>query len=430
MAQTEFQWIRDHSKQMDSDLRGLLIERLHILRRIPCFLQRAALFFIERFTRVPVLVELERDLVTSSQFIDAIAPTYRKPIDYFSCIHACRMNVSYQELRTLVNRTDIKRIYLDRRVSTCLDTATPVTGAPVAWDEGNQGEKATIAVIDTGIDPHPDLTNPENRIIAFKDFVKGKTKPYDDNGHGTHCAGDAAGNGFASDGIYTGPAPKAPLVGVKVLDKWGSGRMSNVIAAIEWCMENKERYNIRILSLSLGSRSISSYRDDPVARAAGEAWKKGLVVVVAAGNAGPESGTIATPGIHPAIITVGATDHKGTLDRSDDTIASFSSRGPTRDQIMKPDLVAPGTGITSLRVRRSYIDKLSPHNRVNQHYTTMSGTSMATPMVAGIAALILTKHPDWTPDQVKERLVQSAESLNLPAHEQGAGQVQVLAEWF
>ncbi|MDR6225248.1 S8 family peptidase [Desmospora profundinema] len=430
MSQAEFQWIRDHGKRMDSDLREFLIQRLHTLRWIPCFLQRAVLVFIERFTRVPVLVELEPDLVFSSQVMESILSKDEKRVDYFSSIHTCRLDVSYYELRSLVKRSEIKRIMLDRRVTTCLNTATPVTGAPLAWKGKNRGSKATIAVIDTGIHPHPDLTTPENRIVAFKDFVKGKTDPYDDNGHGTHCTGDAAGNGASSEGKYVGPAPEAPLVGVKVLDKWGSGRLSQVIAGIEWCVANKEKYNIRVLSLSLGSRTSSSYKNDPMAQAAAEAWKKGLVVVAAAGNDGPESGTISTPGIHPSIITVGATDDKGTLDRSDDEVASFSSRGPAPDQVTKPDLVAPGTGVTSLRVKRSFIDKQSPATRVDQHYSTLSGTSMATPIVAGIAALLLTENPDWTPDQVKEQLVRSAESLDLPPDEQGAGQVQVLREWF
>ncbi|PTM59700.1 S8 family peptidase [Desmospora activa] len=430
MFQANYQWIRNHGQRMDSDLRKVLIKRLHLLRWIPCFLHRFVLFFLQRFTRVPVLIQLEPELVFSSQAMQGIVSKSKKRMDYYPTIHTCHTKLSLHELRSIMERAEVKRVILDRQVTTCLDIATAVTRAPLAWEANNRGEKATIAVLDTGIHPHADLTKPENRIIAFKDFVKGKTNPYDDNGHGTHCAGDAAGNGFASEGTYVGPAPAAPLIGVKVLDKWGSGKLSNVIAGIEWCIANREKYNIRVLSLSLGSRSTSPHQNDPVAQAAAQAWKKGLVVVAAAGNDGPESGTISSPGIHPSIITVGATDDMGTLDRSDDEIASFSSRGPTASHVTKPDLVAPGTGITSLRVKRSYIDKLSPDTRVSQDYSTLSGTSMATPIVAGIAAVLLTEQPDWTPDQVKETLVQSAESLNSPPNDQGAGQVQVLQKWF
>src|SRR5690606_13484017 len=207
---------------------------------------------------------------------------------------------------------------------------------------------------------------------AFKDFVKGKTSPYDDNGHGTHCAGDAAGNGYASDGKYKGPAPGAKLIGVKVLDKAGSGQLSDVISGIEWCIQNREKYNIRVLSLSLGSRTNSSYKDDPVAQAVEKAWDHGITVVAAAGNDGPDPGTISSPGIHPRIITVGASNDKGTPTIRDDEAASFSSRGPTPDGVTKPDLLAPGTDIVSLRVPRSYIDKMSPDSRINRHYTTLS----------------------------------------------------------
>lgn len=430
MFQADFQWIRHHGQRMDSDLRGVLIKRLHFLRWMPCFLHRIVWFFVQRFSRVPVLVQLQPDLVFSNQIMEGVISRSQKRVDYFSTIHTCRIKLSPHELRSIMESLEVKRVILDRQVTTCLEIATAVTRAPIAWKANNRGEKATIAIIDTGIHPHPDLTEPNNRIIAFKDFIKGKNAPYDDNGHGTHCAGDAAGNGFASQGKYVGPAPAAPLVGVKVLNKWGSGKLSNVIAGIEWCIANKEKYHIRVLSLSLGSRSTVPHQDDPIAQAAVEAWKQGMVVVAAAGNDGPESGTISSPGIHPHIITVGATDDKGTLDRADDEIAPFSSRGPTASQVTKPDLVAPGTGITSLRVKRSYIDKLSPDSRVSQDYTTLSGTSMATPIVAGIAALLLTEHSGWTPDQVKEALVRSAESLNLPPNDQGAGQVQVLQELF
>lgn len=133
-------------------------------------------------------------------------------------------------------------------------------------------------MLDTGIHPHDDLTTPENRIIAFHDVINGETEPYDDNGHGTHCAGDAAGNGAMSDGEYKGPAPEASIVGVKVLNSSGGDKLFNIIEGIEWCMENKEEYGIQILSLSLGSEAYESFRRDPLSLAAQEAWQAGMIV--------------------------------------------------------------------------------------------------------------------------------------------------------
>jgi serine protease AprX len=429
MSQTPYRWIREYGRRMDSSLRSSLIQRLQVLRYVPCLFHRTTLSLIHRLTRVPVLVQLDRNLQTDSLLGNTLF-AMQSPRDYFSSIHAFRMNLTLSQLEKMISFPEVKRIYLDRKVYALLNTAVPAVGAPLAWSAGNRGENATIAIIDTGIHTHPDLVNPQSRILAFKDFVKGKAKPYDDNGHGTHCAGDAAGNGHSSGGKYKGPAPEAKLVGVKVLNKIGAGNLSDVIAGIEWCITNRNKYNIRVISLSLGSRTPTSYRDDPVAQAAEQAWKQGITVIAAAGNDGPEAGTISSPGIHPCVITVGASDDKGTITISDDDAASFSSRGPTIDHINKPDILAPGTGITSLRVPGSYIDKTAPDSRVNRYYTTLSGTSMATPIVAGMAAVLLTRHPEWTPDQIKEELIKSAKSLGLPLNVQGKGIVQTSSRLF
>ncbi|PTX58275.1 serine protease AprX [Melghirimyces profundicolus] len=429
MTQTQYQWIRKHGRRMDSDLRSSVIQRLQILRYLPCILHPATVALMSRLTRVPVLVQIDRETGISSQFERTLFSLY-SPVDYFSSIHTFRMNLSLNQLHRMMTLPEVKRVFLDRKVYTLLDTASPTVNAPLGWSYENRGEGAGIAVIDTGIHPHPDLTKPELRIIAFKDFIKGKTKPYDDNGHGTHCAGDAAGNGYSSQGKYKGPAPGAKLIGVKVLGKTGSGNLSDVIAGIEWCILHRKKYNIRVISLSLGSRTQVSYRDDPVSQAVEKAWEQGITVVAAAGNDGPEAGTVASPGIHPRIITVGASDDKNSDEIRDDGAASFSSRGPTPDGITKPDILAPGVNITSLRVAYSYIDKISPDSRVDRHYTTLSGTSMSTPIVAGLAAVLLTRHPEWSPDQVKETLIRSGRDLGLPPNTQGAGLVREDDHWF
>ncbi len=346
-------------------------------------------------------------------------------------------------IQELARDEDIVRISYDAEVHTCLDTAVPAVNAPAAWKAGFTGKGIAIAVIDTGIYPHPDLTQPDNRIIAFVDFVHNRKLPYDDFGHGTHVAGIIAGNGRMSGGQYRGVAPEADLVGVKVLNSKGTGSFSTVIKGIEWVVRHKDAYGIRIINMSIGAPATESYTTDPLSQAAEAAYKAGLVVVTAAGNAYPPEGTIATPGINPNVITVGAVDDLGTVDQSDDVVAFFSSQGPTIDGLTKPDLVAPGWEITSLMADVSYFPKnqygwagkplkVAAAGDFKQaalqvapaYYFTASGTSMATPMVAGIAALLLEESPDWTPDQMKQYLMDTAVDLGFTPNQQGAGEVR------
>lgn len=301
----------------------------------------------------------------------------------------------------------IKKIWHDTKVQTLLDIAVPTVGGNIARDSGFTGKDMVVAVIDTGIYPHQDLIYPENRIVGWYDLVNERSAPYDDNGHGTHVAGIIAGNGTVSRGRYRGMAPEAKLVGIKVLDRDGSGNTSDVIAAIEWCINNREEYNIRAINLSLGSTAQDSYQADPLCRAVSAAWRSGIVVCVAAGNDGPDSVTINTPGINPASITVGNLDDRGTVDLDDDQLSSSSSRGPTIDNLSKPDILAPGTAINSLRVPRGY--------------RAFSGTSMATAVATGAALQVLQKNPKFKPDEVKRILVKHTRGLDLDSNQQGAG---------
>ncbi len=286
-----------------------------------------------------------------------------------------------------------------------LDTAGPSLGVDKLWAKGITGKNVVVAVIDTGIAQHPDV---KDRIIGFQDMVNGKTEAYDDQGHGTHCAGIVAGDGTASQGKYKGVAPEAKLIGVKVLDSRGSGSFSNVIKGIQWAVDNAKEKGINIISMSLGGRASKSYKDDPVAQAVEAAVKAGITPIIAAGNEGPSAGTIGTPAIAEHVITVGALDDKGTLDRSDDGIANFSSRGPSKfDKLDKPDILAPGVNITSL-------------SNTGDGYRSMSGTSMATPFMAGVAALMVQAKPDITPEQLKQLSIKTADKLT-PAAPQPIG---------
>ena len=301
----------------------------------------------------------------------------------------------------------VRRIWHYAKIRTMLNVAVPAVGSNQVHRLGFTGKNVAVAVIDTGIAAHPDLVYPENRIAAWYDIVNERTVPYDDNGHGTHVSGIIAGNGRASCGKYAGMAPEAKLIGIKALDRDGSGNTSDIISGIEWCIENQKTYNIKAINLSIGAPATESYRADPLCRAVSAAWNKGIVVCVAAGNDGPEPGTINTPAINPNAISVGNLDDKGTIDVSDDVINDSSSRGPTVDRITKPDLLAPGTNIMSLRPGWSY--------------RRLSGTSMATPMVTGAVAQMLQKWPDLKPAQVKSKLRKNARDFGLQPVFQGSG---------
>lgn len=302
---------------------------------------------------------------------------------------------------------NVKRVWNDSKVKPCLNVAVPAIHADLAHQSGWTGRGVTVAVIDTGIDQHADLTTPTNRIVGWKDFVNDKLTPYDDNGHGTHVAGIIAGNGAQSGLKYTGVAPEARLVGVKVLDKDGGGSVSQVISGVDWVVRNRHRFRVNIINLSLGGATEKGYMDDPMSHVVEEAWKRGLVVCAAAGNNGPDFVTINTPGIAPSVITVGNMDDRNTASRHDDQLDDSSSRGPTLDQLEKPDILAPGTNIVSLKSGGGYVSH--------------TGTSMATPMVSGAVALMLQQNPRLKPFEVKSILLKNAEDRGYQADLQGKG---------
>jgi Ice-binding-like/Subtilase family len=272
------------------------------------------------------------------------------------------------------------------------------------WSQ-SKGAGVTVAVLDSGVAPDMDLGN---RILASVSFAGTAAQP-DPGGHGTHIAGIVAGSGLRSAGQYVGMAPAANIVDVRVLDANGNGRLSSVIRGIEWVLAHRAQYNIRVINLSLGAPPAPTYRADLLSGAVEMAWKRGIVVVVASGNDGPAGGTVQSPGIDPYAITVGATDDQGTLSLSDDQLAWFSSWGTPTGGQPKPDLVAPGRRLVSIRVPGSTLDGLFADHRVTatngSSYFRLTGTSQATGVVSGAAALMLARQPTLTPDQVKKILV-------------------------
>ncbi|SDW79438.1 serine protease AprX [Marininema mesophilum] len=327
----------------------------------------------------------------------------------FDFLHGAYGCLSPEKIRSLIDHDGVDKVYYDHKVHALLDVATKSIGAiEVQAKSDLTGKGVTIAIIDTGIHPHGDLMKPTSRIKAFVDMVNRRKEPYDDQGHGTHCAGDAAGNGQLSEGLYVGPAPEADLIGIKVLDAEGSGQLSTIIRGVEWCIKNKKKYGIDVISLSLGGPAFESYVDDLMCQAVEKAWHHGIVVCAAAGNEGPFPLSINTPGIDPLILTVGSADDKNTPKLKDDVKASYSSRGPTLDFLVKPDIYAPGTNIISLLAPGSPLEKQMPENLVGEHYISLSGTSMATPLTAGVVALLLEANPHLSPNDVKAILMDTA----------------------
>ncbi len=323
----------------------------------------------------------------------------------------------------------VRHIVLDKTVKPlgtpgALSLYAQIVRAPEVWAQGFNGQGVGIAILDSGIAPVDDLALPASRIVASVDFASTTATP-DPGGHGTHVAGIAAGNGADSAQARMGIAPSANLVSVRVIDSNGIATLSSVIRGIQWVVQNRKTYNIRVMNLSLGAPSSLSYRMDPLAAAAEMAWFSGIVVTAAAGNAGPAVGTVVTPGIDPYLITVGALDDAETLTTSDDAIAFFSSHGPTLDGFSKPDLVAPGRKTVSLRVPGSYLDLLLPDRITDINYFRLSGTSMSAPVVAGTAALMFQKHPGMKSNHVKNLLLRTAHPLasTLDVNSAGAGLV-------
>jgi subtilisin family serine protease len=319
-------------------------------------------------------------------------------------------------------------------------------GVSEVWESRNVGQGITVAVLDTGIDPRfPELRRTfwtrGDRFLAYYDAINEELyersrmmrSPRDGNGHGTHVAGIIANGSFEwQDREFRGVAPGANLVSVRVLNEEGAGTYADVLKGLNWVVQNKDTYNIRVLNISMYAVPVAPYWADPYNLAVMAAWEAGITVIASAGNTGPAPMSIGVPGNTPYVVTVGAfTDHRTPEDFSDDYIPEFSAAGPTLDAFTKPDVIAPGAHVVSLMRPNTYLREMYPERRINGRYFEMSGSSMSTAVVSGIAALILQEHPDLSPDEVKYRLVQAArpqmnEAMDTAAYsiwQQGAGRV-------
>ena len=351
-------------------------------------------------------------------------------------INAVVAEIPVRSLAGIASLPGVQRVSLDRRIEGALEKTGAAIGARwVTENLGVDGAGVGVAIIDSGVTrTHDDLNG--NRVVQFVDFVDYQTQPHDGYGHGTHVAGIIAGSGFDSDGARRGIAPGAHLIVLKALDEHGDGFISSAIAAIDYAIEQRAAYNIRVINLSMAGGVYESYRSDPLTLATRRAVDAGIVVITAAGNLGRSAkgrqqfSGITSPGNAPWVLTIGAASHNGTVDRRDDTVAPFSSMGPSAiDQVQKPDLVAPGVGIESLADPGSTLFAAKPEARVwgtvptaTQPYLSLSGTSMAAPVAAATVALMLQANPALTPGGVKAILRASAEPHNgFEAAAQGAG---------
>ncbi|WP_199443910.1 S8 family peptidase [Umezawaea beigongshangensis] len=320
---------------------------------------------------------------------------------------AVTTNRSTSAWEALTSGSTLEKVWLDGKRTTSLDRSVPQIGAPAAWEAGHTGEGVRVAVLDTGVDEtHPDLVGQE---VAAENFT-GTGTGADGHGHGTHVASTVAGTGAHNGGKYRGVASGADLIDGKVLTDGGSGQESWIIAGMEWAVAQ----GADVVNMSLGGGDSPGV--DPMEAAVNRLSESGVLFVVAAGNSGaPE--TIGSPGSADAALTVGAVDR-------DDSLAPFSSRGPrTGDGAVKPDITAPGVEIAAARSSTGVIG-----TPVEDGYVALSGTSMATPHVAGAAAILAQQHPDWPGSRIKAALMASAKpNPDLNVHQQGAGRVDVAA---
>jgi serine protease AprX len=377
----------------------------------------------------------------TSRVIVTLVPGAVVPPQFKSFVRGDKLDIINGHVLELPNRVlaalaahpAVFRVHEDRDTFTHnYRTGITVGAQTVINTLGVTGRGIGVAVIDSGITTyHDDLTvragttlypYGNQRVAKFVDFVNGRALPYDDNGHGSHVAGTILGNGADSYGQKSGIAPDASLVALKVLDQNGQGKISNIIAALNWVALNATTYKIRVVNLSVGATIKESYRTDPLTLATKALTDRGIVVVAAAGNLGKNAaghaqyGGITAPGNAPWVLTVGASSTQGTLTRADDVMATYSSRGPTfLDWSAKPDLVAPGTGTVSLAVPGStfYTTKapyLVPGTHGGLAYLALSGTSMAAPVVSGTVALMLQANPTLTPNLVKGILQYTAQT--------------------
>jgi serine protease AprX len=393
--------------------------------------------------RVSVIVQMMPSEVNLEAQVERLGGTIAQR---FTIINAFSAELSASAIQELAANPAVRWISPNAAMQTsvcadCVDTSKLANNyirairADQVWNKAPyiQGQGIGVAVLDSGVNYQDDLYSVmgQNRVVASVNFQPGyNASTFDGYGHGSHVAGVVGGNGRRLNGKYIGVAPKSNIINVKVCDDLKNGLCTaeSVVKGLQWVLENKATYNIRVVNISLNSSVAESYHVSPIDAAVEVLWFNGIVVVASAGNQGQSN--LYAPANDPFAIVVGAVDDVGTAGLGDDKLASFSSYGSTSDGFARPDLVAPGKNVVSL-MGNSGMGLAADHasNIQDGTYFRMSGTSVAAPMVSGAVALLLQDEPTLTPDQVKYRLMATA-NKNWPGYNQsqsGAGYLDVYA---
>lgn len=347
---------------------------------------------------VPVIVKLgnyNKDILSiENNHKDAIKLPF---------ISSVVFNVNLAQVEKLAKKSCVEYITDPAKVCTLIYSSKMFLGVEEITQKYAIRGVSNVAIVDTGICPHIDFLLGRNRIIKFVDLIGNKKEIYDDNGHGTFVAGVINGWGIANK--YAGIDKNCGIIVIKALDKNGETDSTKILEAMQWILDNKDNYNITTVCMSFGS----AYRkNDPLVIGAEVLWRNGIVVVSAGGNSGPDSDTIMSPGTSRRVITVGSLDD---INNGEISVADFSSRGPV-ENFYKPDLVVPGTDIISTNI----FDKSS-----RKFYTRMSGTSVSTPIVAGVVSLLKSINPMYTPDQIKYMLLSACKPIEGDHNKEGFG---------
>jgi serine protease AprX len=376
---------------------------------------------------VEAIVQLHRQIDPAS-VREAVNAAGGRVTGELDVINGLAVRISAGEVQRLADDARVRAVSLNARVKqNAIDPSLLATSfnqsirSADVWNRPLTGKGVGVAVIDTGIagdlaDFRTSQTDSKSRVIASAVINPNAKTAKDTYGHGTHVAGIIAGNGtYRSDSLrnkYVGVAPDANLVSVKVSDDQGEATVLDAIYGLQFAVDHKDAFNIRVVNLSLESTVAESYRTDPLDAAAEAAWFKGIVVVAAAGNRGSASDAVSyAPGNDPYVISAGAVDDMGTKKVTDDTLADWSSRGVTQDGFSKPEVIAPGAHIVSTLAPKSAFTTLCKSCIVSGQYFRVGGTSMSAPMVAGAAALLLQANPGLTPNQVKGALTSSTRNV-------------------
>ncbi|HWI66198.1 MAG TPA: S8 family peptidase [Symbiobacteriaceae bacterium] len=361
-----------------------------------------------RGEKIPVIIQV----TSGSQEGEQLVRKYGGRVaDQFPLVGGFRAELPAAALERLGREKAVKYINLDAPLQIhAFDTSilrtvyNQVINAPAAWNQsGLTGSGIAVAVLDTGVNPHDDI---KDRLTVIRTNIKAM-HGNDANGHGTHVAGIIAGR--SSTGQYLGVAPEAQIIGVKIADDLGRSSEGDLLRGLQWVYDNRSRYNIRVVNLSISGSVEISYLNSAIDAAVEQLWRSGVVVVVASGNRGGVANAVKFPPSNdPFVITVGALDDNSTVDGTDDSLAFYSGFGITQDGFVKPELVAPGRKIISLLAGANVTLAQQFPDRIAGRYIRLSGTSMAAPVVSGAVALLLQQYPALTPDQVKAVLVNSA----------------------